>query len=113
MQIRVNADDRCFGSILSLYRGGFLEVTSGPKLIESVTDGKIVTPSAEFVLRRAGERSVSEHADDGIGAGGATWFAGLRGEDVEITKKGAKVRTFVLPTNEEYMIALDTYNLAK
>lgn len=35
------------------------------------------------------------------------------GEDVEITKKGAKVRTFVLPTNEEYMIALDTYNLAK
>ena len=36
-----------------------------------------------------------------------------RGEDVEITKKGAKVRTFVLPTNEEYMIALDTYNLAK
>ena len=36
-----------------------------------------------------------------------------RGEDVEITKKGAKVRTFVLPTNEEYMIALDTLNLAK
>ncbi len=36
-----------------------------------------------------------------------------RGEDVEITKPGAKVRTFVLPTNEEYMIALDTYNLAK
>ena len=36
-----------------------------------------------------------------------------RGEDVELTKKGAKVRTFVLPTNEEYMIALDTYNLAK
>ena len=84
MQIRVNADDRCFGSILSLYRGGFLDVSSGPKLIESVTDGKIVTPSAEFVLRRAGERSVSEHADDGIGAGGATWFAGLRGEDVTL-----------------------------
>jgi acetate kinase len=36
-----------------------------------------------------------------------------RGEDVELTKKGAKVRTFVLPTNEEYMIALDTLNLAK
>ena len=36
-----------------------------------------------------------------------------RGEDVELTKEGAKVRTFVLPTNEEYMIALDTYNLAK
>ena len=36
-----------------------------------------------------------------------------RGEDVELTKAGAKVRTFVLPTNEEYMIALDTLNLAK
>ena len=36
-----------------------------------------------------------------------------RGVDVELTKPGAKVRTFVLPTNEEYMIALDTYNLAK
>ena len=36
-----------------------------------------------------------------------------RGVDVELTKKGAKVRTFVLPTNEEYMIALDTFNLAK
>ena len=36
-----------------------------------------------------------------------------RGVDVELTKAGAKVRTFVLPTNEEYMIALDTHNLAK
>ena len=36
-----------------------------------------------------------------------------RGEDVELTKEGAKVRTFILPTNEEYMIALDTYNFAK
>ena len=36
-----------------------------------------------------------------------------RGEDIELTAKGAKVRTFVLPTNEEYMIALDTLNLAK
>ena len=36
-----------------------------------------------------------------------------RGADVELTKPGAKVRTFVLPTNEEYMIALDTLNLAK
>ena len=36
-----------------------------------------------------------------------------RGEDIELTAKGAKVRTFVLPTNEEYMIALDTLALAK
>ena len=35
-----------------------------------------------------------------------------RGEDIELTKSGAGVRTFVLPTNEEYMIALDTYKLA-
>ena len=36
-----------------------------------------------------------------------------RGVDVELTKAGAPVRTFVLPTNEEYMIALDTERLAK
>ena len=36
-----------------------------------------------------------------------------RGEQTEITKKGAKVRTFAIPTDEEYMIALDTYNLVK
>ncbi|MDD6996006.1 MAG: acetate kinase [Candidatus Borkfalkiaceae bacterium] len=36
-----------------------------------------------------------------------------RGECVEISGKGAKVRTFVIPTNEEYMIALDTLNLSK
>ena len=36
-----------------------------------------------------------------------------RGEDIELTAKGAKVRTFVLPTNEEYMIALDTLALSK
>ena len=35
------------------------------------------------------------------------------GEDVELTAEGAGVRTFVLPTNEEYMIALDTYELTK
>lgn len=36
-----------------------------------------------------------------------------RGEFVELTADGAGVRTFVIPTNEEYMIALDTLNLAK
>ena len=36
-----------------------------------------------------------------------------KGTDVELTKHGAKVRTFVIPTNEEYMIALDTYDLIK
>ncbi len=36
-----------------------------------------------------------------------------RGEIVELTAKGAKVRTFVIPTDEEYMIALDTLGLAK
>ena len=36
-----------------------------------------------------------------------------RGTQVEITKPGAKVRTFAIPTNEEYMIALDTYELVK
>lgn len=36
-----------------------------------------------------------------------------RGEIADITAKGAKVKTFVIPTNEEYMIALDTQNLTK
>lgn len=36
-----------------------------------------------------------------------------RGTQVEITKSGAGVRTFAIPTNEEYMIALDTYELVK
>ena len=31
----------------------------------------------------------------------------------EITKKGSKVKVYVIPTNEEYMIALDTLNLSK
>ena len=35
-----------------------------------------------------------------------------RGEIVELTAPGASVRTFVIPTNEEYMIALDTLALA-
>ena len=38
---------------------------------------------------------------------------GPRGEILELTAPGAKVRTFVIPTNEEYMIALDTERLAK
>ena len=36
-----------------------------------------------------------------------------RGENVDVSASGAKVKTFVIPTNEEYMIALDTLNLAK
>ena len=36
-----------------------------------------------------------------------------RGETADITAKGAKVKTYVIPTNEEYMIALDTKNLTK
>ena len=37
---------------------------------------------------------------------------GPRGEILELTAPGATVRTFVIPTNEEYMIALDTLALA-
>ena len=36
-----------------------------------------------------------------------------RGEVADITARGAKVKTYVIPTNEEYMIALDTLNLVK
>lgn len=34
-----------------------------------------------------------------------------RGEDVDISAKSAHARTLVIPTNEEYMIALDTQTL--
>ena len=36
-----------------------------------------------------------------------------RGEFADISAKGARVKTLVIPTNEEYMIALDTQNLTK
>jgi acetate kinase len=36
-----------------------------------------------------------------------------RGEDVDISAKDSKIKVFVIPTNEEYMIALDTKNLAE
>ena len=36
-----------------------------------------------------------------------------RGVAVDLTKAGAKVKTFAIPTNEEYAIALDTLALAK
>ena len=36
-----------------------------------------------------------------------------RGEFCDLTAEGSKVKVFVIPTNEEYMIALDTLNLAK
>ncbi len=36
-----------------------------------------------------------------------------RGEFADVTAKGAKAKTLVIPTNEEYMIALDTQNLIK
>ena len=35
-----------------------------------------------------------------------------RGVPFEITKKGARVATWIIPTDEEYMIALDTAALA-
>ena len=36
-----------------------------------------------------------------------------RGENVDISAPDAKVRTLVIPTDEELMIALDTLNLVK
>lgn len=37
----------------------------------------------------------------------------IRGEKADVTGKGATVKTLVIPTNEELMIALDTQRLAK
>ena len=36
-----------------------------------------------------------------------------RGEFCDLTAEGSAVKVYVIPTNEEYMIALDTLNLAK
>ena len=36
-----------------------------------------------------------------------------RGKEMDISTDGAKVRTLVVPTNEEYMIALDTAKFCK
>ena len=38
---------------------------------------------------------------------------GKRGEEIDISAQDATVRTLVIPTNEELMIALDTAELAK
>ena len=37
----------------------------------------------------------------------------VRGQEIEITKEGSKVRAFIIPTNEELAIARDTVALAK
>ena len=37
----------------------------------------------------------------------------IRGQEIEITKEGSKVRAFIIPTNEELAIAKDTVALAK
>ena len=37
----------------------------------------------------------------------------VRGEAVDVTADGAAVKTLVIPTNEELMIALDTQRLTK
>ena len=34
-----------------------------------------------------------------------------RGEELEISVEGSKVKLFVIPTNEELMIAQDTYDI--
>ena len=36
-----------------------------------------------------------------------------RGVPFDITKEGAKVKVMIVPTDEEYMIALDTQSLVK
>ncbi len=35
-----------------------------------------------------------------------------RGKELDVTGEGSKVKVFAIPTNEEYMIALDTERLA-
>ena len=37
----------------------------------------------------------------------------IRGEEIDISTETAKVRTLIIPTNEELAIARDTYELVK
>ncbi len=37
----------------------------------------------------------------------------VRGKEVDVAAEDSRVRIFVIPTNEELVIARDTYNLAK
>lgn len=39
--------------------------------------------------------------------------SGVRGKEIDISAENAKVKTLVIPTNEEYMIALDTAKFCK
>lgn len=39
--------------------------------------------------------------------------SGARGKEIDISDKNARVKTLVIPTNEEYMIALDTAKFCK
>ncbi len=64
-----------------------------------------------------GENSADTRAQicEGLEFLGVTVDAGknnIRGKEAEISKDGAKVKVFVIPTNEEIMIARDTKTLA-
>jgi len=37
----------------------------------------------------------------------------VRGKEVDVATEDSKVRIFIIPTNEELVIARDTYNLSK
>jgi len=39
--------------------------------------------------------------------------AGVRGKEIVISKDNSKVKVLVVPTNEELIIARDTFNLAR
>jgi acetate kinase len=39
--------------------------------------------------------------------------AGIRGKEVDVSTPASKVRVLVIPTNEELMIAKDTFELCK
>ena len=67
-----------------------------------------------------GENDVGMRADVcgdmeymGIAVDPALNEATVHGKEGEITRSGARVRTFVIPTNEEYMIAVDTRNIVQ
>ncbi len=59
------------------------------------------------------ERVCSEMSYLGVEINNDINMNGPRGKNLDISLEGAKVKTLVIPTNEEYMIALDTMKFVK
>lgn len=87
---------------LSKYIGGFAAAMGGVDAV--VFTGGIGENNPHYRTRIAEKLAF-------LGVGIDEEKNSIRGEEVEISKAGSNVKLFVIPTNEELMIAQDTYGL--